>query len=297
MNYFTILPKINYSFSTGNYDVVDIFNRIVFKPEFYLNENYYYEETSEKVLNVEKYSYEKYGNFRFYWLLLLANNVYNPHTDWPYSQDLFYTELKKLEKKLTFYVYENAQIVKNDILYLNESQYGIIESWNPFYKQIVIQENFNLPTVNLQDYVFKIKRINKDGSYTELPNYCSTTDFKCFGYMPYLSSPDKIIDLSGRILNPFQKIVSQEITNDLLIDTCDDFDKTEFQNSLIYNIVNGNTVQNAQIKTQEFKFISEYNKKLKINVISENYINEYELKSKQLFKDRTTIANTIFRIG
>lgn len=297
MNYFSMIPKIKYSFLTGDYDVVDLFNRIGIKPNFYLNSNLYYEETPNNITSPEKYSFLKYDDFRFYWLLFLVNNVYNPHTDWPYSQDLFETKLKKEEKKLSFYIFENAPIIKNDIFYINDSQYGLIESWNPFYKQIVISENYNLPTENLQNYIFNIRRINKDGSYLNLTNYCSKTDFTCFGYMPYLSSPEKIIDFNGRTLNPFQKITNELVTNELLIDTCDEFDKVEFENSLIYKIVNSNTVQNVQIKTQEFKLISEYVNKVKLNVISESLIVSFENKCKQLFKNQTTTAQTIFKIG
>jgi hypothetical protein len=299
MKYFSLLPKLTYQFENGEYTVIDIFTKIGVKSNFYSNDFLYYEETVDTVKTPEKYSLSKYGSFDYYWLLMLVNQVYNPHTDWPISQDQFGADIKQNETKKTFYVYENGPIVPNDILYLNDSQYGVIESWNPFYKELVIKTNFNLPTTNLSSYTFKIRRINKDGSYTEITNYCGgqSTNFNVFGSMPFLTSPSRIADSSGRFLNPFLKVVGGNVSTDLLIDTCDSTDKTAFNQSLIYNVVNNIAVNNTTITTKEETLTSEYFNKTKLNVVSESVIFAMDEMCKKLLKDKTATANTLFRIG
>ena len=145
MTYFETLPTIIYEFSTGERSVIDIFSRVAMKPSFFANTSFYTTEQLETVLRPDQLSYEKYGEFKYYWLLLLVNKIYDIHRDWPLQQEVFGTALEKLQNKKVYYIYQNVEIIPNDILYFSDTSYGVIESWNPFYKEIVIKENYNLP--------------------------------------------------------------------------------------------------------------------------------------------------------
>lgn len=300
MKYFDFLPKLNYKFQTGEYNVIDIFTKVGIKPNFYKDSSLYYEEFLNSAQTPEKLSFSKYGTFDYYWMLLIINNVYDVHKDWPYNQEQFDAFLNEQKQKSAFYLYENGQIQSNDILYLNETSYGVIDSWNPFSKKLTIKNNYNLPTTNLSSYTFKIRRINKNGTYTNLTNYCDSNsdDFTSFGYMPFLESPNKIVDSSGRFVNPFLKVTGGIVSSsELLLDTCDVTDKSQFQNSLIYQIVNGASISGVTILSEELELTKKYVDLLKINIVSPDLVGQFELKSKQLFLDSTVKFNSIFRIG
>lgn len=303
MIYFNLIPTIKYKFSSGEYTVADIFTRIGLNKNFFKSTELYYEETSDTVLTPERLSFTKYGTFDYYWLLMLANNVYDVNTDWPVSQAGFGEELDMYSNKLVYYIYENADIIPNDILYYNNTSYGVIESWNPFYKELVIKENFNLPTTNLSSLTFTIKRVYSDGTTTDLNTYCSTTaethqGFSCFGFKHYLQAPSAIYGNLGNVLNPFLTVTSQKVSeSEIQIDTCTDTDKTNFQSTLIYNVVNDQTVNDIRVMTNEQRLLNEYGEKIKLNIINSSVAPLLEDKAKMMFSDPTTTANTIFRTG
>ena len=132
MTYFEKLPTIIYPFSTGERSVIDIFSRIAIKPSFFANTSFYTTQQFETVLRPDQLSYEIYKEFKYYWLLLLVNKIYDVNRDWPIQQEAFGSALEKLQNKKVYYIYENVEIVPNDILYFSENSYGVIESWNPF---------------------------------------------------------------------------------------------------------------------------------------------------------------------
>ena len=303
MIYFNLIPTIKYKFSSGEYTVADIFTRIGLNKNFFKSTELYYEETSDTVLTPERLSFTKYGTFDYYWLLMLANNVYDVNTDWPVSQAGFGEELDRYSNKLVYYIHENADIIPNDILYYDDTSYGVIESWNPFYKELIIKENFNLPTTNLSSLTFTIKRVYSDGTTTDLNTYCSTTtetdqEFTCFGFKRYLQAPSAIYGTFGNILNPFLTVTSQVVSeSEIQIDTCTDTDKTNFESTLIYNVVNDQTVNDVRVMTNEQRLLNEYGEKIKLNIINSSVAPLLEDKAKMMFSDPTTTANTIFRTG
>lgn len=299
MKYFEFLPTIKYTFSDGEYTTVDLFTRIGFNENFFNSEILKYEDRLDRPYSPENLSDLKYQTYDYYWILMLANKVYDVNKDWIVSQQQFSNELDIQRKKPVFYIYENAEIAPNDILYLDESSYGVIESWNPFYKEIVLKENHGLSTSGWSTKKFKIKRIYKDGSTVDLPNYCSTnkTDFTIFGYKPYLESPDVIEGGSGIVLNPFSVVTSGNVTSDLVLDTCDASDKTAFQTTLIYKLVNNETVNGVSITTKELKMTRDFAKRNTVNIVNGVYAPLIEDKAKLLINDASTKTNTMFRIG
>lgn len=298
MKYFSYLPKIKYKFSNGEYTVVDLFTKVGFSEEFYKNTSLYYQEQSDNILSPEKLSLQKYETFDYYWLLMLVNNVIDINTDWPTIQEDFGVLLEAESKKTTYYIYETANIIENDILYVDETSYGVIESWNPFYKAIVIKENYNLPQT-LTGTEFEIRRLDGSGGYISLNNYCnpSSTIFTSFGSMPYLESVHRIRRGEGCCLNPFSKVVSNEVTSELLLNTCDSTAKTAFEQSLIYKVVNNIAVNGITVRSQEQRIISEYVDKVNLNIINPQLMGSLEDKIKLLLNDKSETANTIFRIG
>jgi len=83
MKYFELLPKITYKFGNVEYEVANIFTRIGLNENFFNSQDLYYQERRENQTSPDKTSFEKYQTFDYYWLLMLANNVYDINKDWP----------------------------------------------------------------------------------------------------------------------------------------------------------------------------------------------------------------------
>ena len=308
MTYFETLPTIIYEFSTGERSVIDIFSRVAMKPSFFANTSFYTTEQLETVLRPDQLSYEKYGEFKYYWLLLLVNKIYDIHRDWPLQQEVFGTALEKLQNKKVYYIYQNVEIIPNDILYFSDTSYGVIESWNPFYKEIVIKEGYGvLPTSNFT--TAEIRRITSasTGDFTTLTNYCDPTDpsistitINIIGYSPFLEAPAQFIDGSNRAVNPFTKTTGEAdgtpILGTLIMDTCNEDDKTSFQLTILSRIINNLAVTGIRVKNKEDVFISEYYNKIKLNIINSETVPFVINKANILLGDTIETANTLMRI-
>ena len=306
MTYFETLPTIIYPFSTGERSVIDIFSRVAIKPSFFANTSFYTTEQLETVLRPDQLSYEKYGEFKYYWLLLLVNKIYNVHKDWPIHQEVFGLALEKLQNKKVYYIYQNVEIIPNDILYFSDTSYGVIESWNPFYKEIVIKEGYGvLPTSNFT--TAEIRRITSasTGDFTTLTNYCdptdpsiSTTTINIIGYSPFLEAPAQFIDGSNRAVNPFIGATGGtiQVPNIIIMDTCSEEDRTLFQSTILSRIINDLNVTGITVKTKQDVFTSEYYKKIKLNIINAETVPFMINKANVLLGDTIETANTLVRI-
>ena len=306
MKYFETLPKITYQFSTGEYSVIDIFSRVALKPSFFANTNFYTTQQLETVLRPEQLSYETYKEFQYYWLLMLVNKVYDVNKDWPVQQEVFGSALEKLQNKKVYYIYQNVEIIPNDILYFDDKTYGVIESWNPFYKEIVIKEGTdNLPTTNLT--TAEIRRITSaaTGDFITLTNYCDPTDssintttINIIGYSPFLEAPAQFIDGSNRAVNPFIGATggTVQVPNIIIMDTCYEEDRTLFQSTILSRIINDLNVTGIKVKTKEDVFISEYYNKIKLNIIKQEILPFMMNKASMLINDETETSKNMVRI-
>jgi hypothetical protein len=306
MTYFETLPTIIYEFSTGERSVIDIFSRVAMKPSFFANTSFYTTEQLETVLRPDQLSYEKYGEFKYYWLLLLVNKIYDIHRDWPVQQEVFGTALEKLQNKKVYYIYQNVEIVPNDILYFSDTSYGVIESWNPFYKEIVIKEGYGvLPTSDFT--TAEIRRVTSasTGKFIKLTNYCdssdpliTTTAIDIIGYSPFLEAPAQFIDGSNRAVNPFIGATGGtiQVPNIIIMDTCSEEDRTLFQSTILSRIINDLNVTGIKVKTKEDVFISEYYNKIKLNIINSEIVPIILNKANILITDTPETATTLVRI-
>ena len=306
MTYFETLPTIIYEFSTGERSVIDIFSRVAMKPSFFANTSFYTTEQLETVLRPDQLSYEKYGEFKYYWLLLLVNKIYDIHRDWPLQQEVFGTALEKLQNKKVYYIYQNVEIIPNDILYFSNTSYGVIESWNPFYKEIVIKEGYGvLPTSDFT--TAEIRRVTSasTGKFIKLTNYCdssdpliTTTAINIIGYSPFLEAPAQFIDGSNRAVNPFIGATGGtiQVPNIIIMDTCSEEDRTLFQSTILSRIINDLNVTGIKVKTKEDVFISEYYNKIKLNIINSEIVPIIMNKANILITDTAETATTLVRI-
>ena len=303
MTYFETLPTIIYPFSTGERSVIDIFSRVAMKPSFFANTNFYTTQQLETVLRPDQLSYETYGEFKYYWLLLLVNKIYDVHRDWPIQQEVFGAALEKLQNKKVYYIYQNVEIIPNDILYFDNTTYGVIESWDPFYKEIVIKEGYGvLPTSDFT--TAEIRRITSasTGNFTTLTNYCTPSEstINIIGYSPYLEAPAQFIDGSNRVVNPFTKTTGNfdgtPIFGELIMDTCEENDRTSFQLTILSRVINDLNVTGIKVKTKEDVFISEYYNKIKLNIINSEIVPLILNKANILITDTPETANTLVRI-
>ena len=303
MKYFDTLPTITYQFSTGEYSVIDIFSRVGLKPSFFANTNFYTTQQLETVLRPDQLSYETYKEFQYYWLLLLVNKIYDVNRDWPIQQEVFGLALEKLQNKKVYYIYQNVEIIPNDILWFSDTSYGVIESWNPFYKEIVIKENYNLPSSDVTTRTAEIRRITADTVNTggiTLTNYCtpSASTINIIGYSPFLEAPVQFIDESNRAVNPFIGATGGtiQVPNIIIMNTCTEEDRTLFQSTILSRIINDLNVTGIKVKTKEDVFISEYYKKIKLNIIKQELLPFMMYKSSMLIKEETETSNNMVRI-
>lgn len=88
--FFRNFPLTNYVIDNSSFKIDDIFRRVA--PNDKLNEQTHLEYYAVRDGQTpEILSYDFYGYTRFYWTILLANNIINPYDEWVKSADDLYS--------------------------------------------------------------------------------------------------------------------------------------------------------------------------------------------------------------
>lgn len=103
---FDNFSKTNYYLNGQTVEVTDIFKNIKLDFSNFLN---YTTKKNQKGLRPDQFSYEVYNDPKKFWLLLLANDIKNPFTQWNQGQSTF---LKQNEAEYDTYVFQFANTSK-----------------------------------------------------------------------------------------------------------------------------------------------------------------------------------------
>lgn len=88
MKYFKTLPSIYQSDFNGNYVVVtNLLTRAYLLPSLQNNVNIYYDYTVKDFDKPESIAYKYYNDQYRYWMILYANNIFDPLSQWPLSYE------------------------------------------------------------------------------------------------------------------------------------------------------------------------------------------------------------------
>lgn len=103
--------KLNY------YSVKDITQNVRFIKEFLNNVTIYDEYDIQDGETPELVAEKVYGNPNYHWIILLANEIYDPVEDWPlpqYALETFITRKYENPQEIHHYIDENGNVVDQD---------------------------------------------------------------------------------------------------------------------------------------------------------------------------------------
>lgn len=97
-NIFELYPSLQYTLDNGETKqiVTDIFRRVILSKEFQDNVSYFEEYDIVDGESPEEVSYKFYDTTTLHWLVLMTNNIIDPHFEWPLSEGNL---LKQVESK------------------------------------------------------------------------------------------------------------------------------------------------------------------------------------------------------
>lgn len=144
MKYFSLFPKLNYSFpENGNVSMMNIFIRPNIKvaeiPGINTTGNRYVVEDGESPDNIAGQFYEDPNLF---WYVLVANNIMDVYKEWPISYNLWKKELAMITGNYTFYIPYIMDIQVGDIVakysienqQFDDSNFGVVIEVNSFLR-------------------------------------------------------------------------------------------------------------------------------------------------------------------
>lgn len=169
MKYFTLFPKLNYSFSNGQYLTV---TNLFIRPEIELTEipginvfgNKY---TVEDGVSPDKIADELYENSNLFWCVLRTNNIFNFYKEWPVSFDLWKKELSNIHGKYTLFTPYFMDIKRGDIItkyipnntqFFDENNFGIVTEINSFLRSFDV--DFIKGQINEQEQFVVLRKQN-----------------------------------------------------------------------------------------------------------------------------------------
>ena len=182
--YFDLFPNIEYNFPTYlGFDVKDIFKRVKFSQESLDDlknfEIYYIEEGKSP----DDVSYEIYGDPSFWWVVLLANNIYDANEDWPKSVARLHDEFSKGLSGESYFFMENIDFKNGDYIVkrlgdgsepdFSKSDFAIVDHYDSIFRKVNVKKTGG--TISALDDVY-IFRPNDSGEWNSEPYMLGVDD-------------------------------------------------------------------------------------------------------------------------
>lgn len=253
MKYFTLFPKINYSFPGSNYvSTTNIFIR----PEVNLNDvpgintkgNKYVVEDGESPDNIARKFYERPESF---WQVLMTNNILDIYKEWPVSYDLWVKELVKTNGTYTFFTPYKMDIQAGDLvakyvggtLLFDKDNFGIITNTDSFLRsfdvefvkgQISEQENYII--LRRAENNYTIVKTPEENEYQSLKKRILKTN-SAVGF--------KIQDVNSKepvSISPYYDVETNEAISESI-------DSIENENCILWDYMNNSLSNSIIIQT------------------------------------------------
>jgi len=280
--YFNKFPKINYNFQNGkNIEVADIFRKVSFSQSFRNKDSAFLKTLISQGEKPERIANAIYLTPEYSWMLFLANNIVNPHTDWPteYSKLLEITKAKY--NGYSYFITNLPKLLEGDIaVYCNSvgeewdfSKYTIIDKWDTRFRYF--RGLGGLGNISALDYV-RFFRIGSNGVPALVPNTSVSRIIKKVEYYNTLTdfytntsivNPYTIVNgsdqLTGNYASPISTIVTPDDTYALI---------STIGETVLFNYINGNPY-GASITTILDQVLKENNKHQNVNILKPEFSN------------------------
>jgi len=178
-DYFNYMPKIEYNFpSSIELQVQDIFRRFTFTQktlEDDRNFEYYIIKDGEKPEDV---AHKFYGDARFWWLILFANNIIDVENEWPKDQRELDTLFNTFLKGNSYFVLDSLDIQHNDVIVQRDTtatasislnNFGIVDSYNSLLRRIDVKRSKGTFSKDDEFYIFRYN--NLDNEYQSISGF------------------------------------------------------------------------------------------------------------------------------
>lgn len=162
MQYFNTLPKIVYTSPITNKSTaaINLLNRASIIPSIFLNPLLFYTYDVQEGDTPESVSFKYYGDVYRYWIVLFANQAFDPQWNWPLTSQQF---LLYMQNK-----YENVAGGANNVISYTQST--VYE-----YQKIITQYEVNTKTTTINTVIID------ESTYNSLPDFSNNTYYVSSG--------------------------------------------------------------------------------------------------------------------
>ena len=177
VKYFNSIPLVSYN----NKDVIDISRRVQILKKFDQSPYAYFTYTVNEGDRPEDVAYYYYGSIDHTWIVLLANNIIDPYSQWPLNA-----------KDLESYIVNKYKDRYKNYAYDNQSSLGLTSEFNSIKSSVA-------------SLIYSI--ITEENVIATLPN----TYTKVWEYIQALTSDIKVSDIDS--LTVANQYLNENITN------------------------------------------------------------------------------------
>ena len=219
--YFDKFPRIKYRFPNNKtIEMADIFRSVKFSQETLSKPELFEEFFLTDGDRPEKIALDYYGDVKYYWVVLLANEIIDINQEWPRFSLNNLDNQNNLFYGYAFYFNDEMKIEKGDYIVKYDSgasggvgdEYGVVDRYTPSLNKIEIRNNtFTSVTPGVKADGndvgnFFIFRKNDDNSFSTLTSGVSgSNDFLPVERIDNLKDSVAYFKFDGRVINPLTK--------------------------------------------------------------------------------------------
>jgi hypothetical protein len=219
---FSSFSKINYTFLNGKtYELVDIFKKISFTQTTLENTKIFDTYLITDGSTPEKIAFEYYGDPKFSWFIFMANNIVDPHNEWPAEYYSYKENLSNKYKGTSFFIIATPELLPGDIMIktnsagtsLDQDVYSVVLDWRKQTRNVVVYGGEG--TFSNNDYVVFLR---KEGNGFSIINTNTTSNVARLARrtIPNLDTPKYFINnknTNKEIISPYRIFNGTTLTN------------------------------------------------------------------------------------
>lgn len=166
--YFEHFPEKTVEYSGIKHIIKDLNRYIRLSPDVILSKYAYYDYVIPGDYRPDHVSYEVYGDSKWYWVILIVNNIRDIWREWPMSKDEFYKYLTHVYGSVSnarscihHYITNNGIIIDETTAYsMNSEDYTTVSCYE--YEENINEEKRSIKIIQqryLSDFQEEIKEL------------------------------------------------------------------------------------------------------------------------------------------
>ncbi len=279
---FSSFPKLEYTFANEKTVVVaDIFKKISLTQSTLENETLFETYILSDGVSPEKVSFDYYKNPKYSWVLFLANQIIDPHLDWPMEYSSYLNYLSTTYQGSSFFTWDLPNVRDGDVMVncnptgtsIDTTKHRIVLEWRKEMRNLVCTGGSGI--INGDEHFLFLRKVNGKFQIADIGTTNNVIQLTK-KIVDNLNTPKYFYidrgNMEDEVISPYRILNGSTLTNLHADPTSTSIapgsytDTTTLRNTVLYKYVTSSSFGSIKVKTLKEDELEKLYKKYVIKI-------------------------------